>query len=773
MDTLTIFLKSFLQNIEYIIPILLVFSITSICGFVLYKFFIDEENLFVSVPAGIITGVLSFILFLGILSYVFKGILGILIILIFYILTTFYLNQKAKWKFSTFKFNLSPQFFIISSIYLFYTSFFLFTSGNNVYGGDVIAYWGFATSFANGNYPLMSPWQPDLLAAHHQGSFLYEGAVFALSHANIRLIHSLYSFLIISAGFFLLWGWIRKQTKHIFLSLIPALVFYISFGAFFTLLPIQFSEFLFPEVNHEIQKLPIMTDFKNRLGGSSNLNEIFYINHRATAFAGMLLIFIIVYTKLKVDVNWKYLILACLAIPTIASDEVVFPALGFGLLIWWINSILKMNNHLRKKTLSYSAIALVVFIILFFISGSALRDAMLIPAPNSRFTLITNPMSLIGRFNELAGAILTYKDQGLILYLPDLRITFLLTVFLSFLIKNRWSNLLLFASIGTFFAMLFTEHTYYPGNHGRFLHLMYLLISLSLSINLLQILTSKQKKRLKVFALFILAILIMPGIFTSQLYLLKNAKASEYPNFDGRQPDYKILAWAQKNIPSKRIFFLDGYLKGQPYSYLTLVGIQNYGLKVPVSPAFIKVHTPDYGIESFDVINFLDPESLKDLKVDYVFITNDQVNTLPAPVIQQLKNSRLFRVVYSDELGKLYLITGNYTSQPQVSDKMVKDLKMIIPQGSKIYLDAPPQMPMATKAVLLLALQNIGTIYTLQSSGHFNYIETDIKYQEPDTEVKYHYLILDPKTDPYPICLCSSVEKFWEASSVVGYKTYD
>lgn len=773
MNTLIIFLKSFYQNIEFIAPIFGIFILTGIVGYILYKSVIKEENELILLPAGMITGVLSFILFLALFSYFFKGPTGILIILTLFCSTGYFFYSKFRIRITpNFGYFFKPSRLPVILIVLSFLGFFLFTAGNNVYGGDVIAYWGFATSFANGNYPVHSPWQPDLLAAHHQGTFLYEGAIQSITNANIKLIHSLYSFMIISSGFFLLWGWVRKQTGQTFLSLIPSMVLYISLGAFFIPLPIALRPYLNPEVDHEVRKLPIMTDFKNRLGGSSNLNELFYINHRATAFAGLLLIFIIACTSSKIDQKWKPLLLAALIIPTISADEVVLPAFGTGLSFWWISLLKHQTKSLRKKTLMFSGFALIAFIGLFFLTGSALRDAILIPASQPRFFLITDPAVMIGRFNELAGAILTYKQSGFILYLPDLRLITIATMILGFITKNRWSNLLLIASGGTLLAMLITEHTFYPGNHGRFLHLIYLLVGTAFSLNLLLLFKERSLLKKSISGAVIL-LLILPPIVTAQIYLLKNAKASEYPNFQGILPDYKVLAWAKKNISEKRIFFLDGYLKGVSYSYLTLNGIQDFGLKVPVSPAFIKVHTPDFGFESIDVISSLDAESIKDLKIDFVFIAHDQLSTLPIEAVANLKNTNLFQIVYSDDLGKLYSVSDAYKNLQIKPGRRVRDFKYIIPSGSNIYLDSPPQLEMNLRSPLLLALQNIGTVYTYHSSGVFNYIETKIVFSEPSPDVKYNYLILAQKTDPYPICHCSKVEKIWQIPGVIGYKIYD
>ena len=68
-----------------------------------------------------------------------------------------------------------------------YLSLIILRVGNTVTGGDVITYWGIATSFARGNYPAVLPWQPNYLTVYHAGAFLVQGAIQSLSSVNISI----------------------------------------------------------------------------------------------------------------------------------------------------------------------------------------------------------------------------------------------------------------------------------------------------------------------------------------------------------------------------------------------------------------------------------------------------------------------------------------------------------------------------------------------------------------------------------------------------------
>jgi len=82
MSTLTILYHNLLPSLSPIMEILGFFIITSIVGLTIINFFLDEKSWWVIIPSSAITGFFGFILFLGCLSYFFKGSGGILIILI-------------------------------------------------------------------------------------------------------------------------------------------------------------------------------------------------------------------------------------------------------------------------------------------------------------------------------------------------------------------------------------------------------------------------------------------------------------------------------------------------------------------------------------------------------------------------------------------------------------------------------------------------------------------------------------------------------------------
>jgi hypothetical protein len=766
MATISIFLKIFFENIQFILPVAIVFLAVTFVGVSIILTILEERRWDIIFPAGIATGIFGLILLLGNLSYFLKGRIGIAVIFLMYLLLGIFLFKKVSKSLP--KISLNYYYKRTIFIYLLFLAFMMFLAGANIYGGDVIAYWGFATSFANGNYPLRSLWQPDILANHHQGTYMFEGAVQALTGVDMLLIHTMYAALVILAGFFLLWGFIRKISKRDFISLLPSLVAYFSFGAIFLALPTFLRSYFVPEVEHVIDHLPLLIDAKDRLGGTSTLPLFIYINHRAAAFLGFLLIFVIIVSKIKVKEFFKPIIVAALSVAVISSDEIFLPAIVFLVLAWFLKQIFTKGQW--RQSFTGFLIGGVVAAVLFFSVGNALRDSILTPPKeDSRFQLVLNSESLSKRQGGLKNAILRPKSEERFFWiLPDARLIALLAVLVYLVSKNNWSLLLLSSTLGTFIAYFVVDHTYYPNNNDRFLHLIYQQLGLVLASSLVFLLINKNKV-VKSLAKVGIIVLLVPSVVFASIFLFKYAKQPYYPNLKGTLPDYKVLKWAQANIPDKRLFFIDGYLRDQPYSYLTLNGIQNYGLFVPISPADVKVHTPDYGVEAIDVINTLNPTPMKKLKIEYLFVVHTLESFYPKQRQLDLNTDRYFSRVYQDQLGILYKVNEDFFNEAEDLTSSIEGLSGIIRNGD-IYIDYPPRMESNVRAVMTLALKDKGALYTEWRHGTFNLIETKIELSAPIPNKKYNYLILGPNTNPEEICGCDSYQKIWEMNGAKAFE---
>ncbi len=776
MVTLKIFLKALLPNLPFILPVLLIFLLTLLIGSLIFLYLVDEDNWSIILPSGLLIGLFSFVIYLSFFSYIFKGKDGIQIILFLFLLSGFLLFQKVKKRIPSFKLEKSlnnlGNFFIYSGFLVF----MFFVGGNNIYGGDVITYWGIATSFANGNYPIFSPWQPDLLVTHHQGLFIYEGAIYGLLGVNMQLIHTLCSILIIYSGFCLLWGWGKKFSGLNFRSILLPLIIYLSFGAIFILLPKAFDTLLNLEAKRTVASTwPIFSDAKNTLGGSSNLNEIFYISHRALAFDGIFLLILLLLLKFRVSRFLKLMTVFALSVPIISIDESALPSIVSVLLFYLLYLFKTASNIERKKLIKEVLIITFVSVLLFFVVGSSLRDSLFTPSKEAaRFQILLSPKSIGSRLGGMRGVELDFGNQNLMLYFPSLLFLIAISLIL-FIIEPSLSLVLIFWAIfGAFMAYLLIEHTFYPGNQGRFQHMSYILNGLFMGVGVLQLLKKGSRKAvIRVFGWVLVLLLGIPIVF-SAIYLSAKAKSDSYPNYNGNIPSYPVLKWAKNNVAQNRLFFVDGYLRDNASSETSMNGIEHYGLKVPVSPAYIKVHTPDIGYEAIDAFLTLSPQYLKDLKIDDVYIKNNQLKYYSRERLEELNNPKFFTKLYVDSEGSFYKIEPEYlTNGTNINEGTIDQLSSIISEGKKVFLDYPPNIDMALRGALWLRLKQQNQIYTEWRAGIFNYIETKMVIYPPDYNIKYDYLILGDKTKPEDICKCVNAQLVWQLGKVRAYKTHE
>lgn len=766
-----LFLNIFFSNFGYILPISLIFLVTSTVGFLILKYVIKENDYTILIPAGILTGVFSFIIFLASFSYLFKGRIGISIIFLLFVLLGFFLWTKTKKLRVHFKIAWNKKIFLYGFIYIITTLFLILASSNNGYGGDVVAYWGFATSFANGNYPIHSLWQPDLLANHHQGAFLYEGAVQSLAQADMRLIHALFAVLVLAAGFFLIWGWIKKLTGLGLLSILPAFVLYFSFGAIFILLPVSISGYLDPEVSREAFRLPTLVDVKPRLGGAVDLDGLIYINHRAAALGGLMLLLILLVIEFRISKFWKPIFIAVLSTAVISTDEIVLPAIALSVFVWSVKTFFSKNEAHKIKLLRSLTISLLIFILMFFIVGNALRDSLFTPSPEAlRFQLRLSTETIIGRMEGFKGVILTLQGSKWMLYFPDLRLIMLAALLVAVFMRNFWINLILATGLGIMIAYFTSEHTFYPGNEGRFLDFMYPIFGLIISFSIVK-LASLRKKRIPEFVLLVFGLIFfIPPVIFAIISFSSKATTGTYSNMNGVRPDYPILEWVRKNIPEKRILFVEGFSRGGSYN-LTLYSSLEYGLMVPIGPAFIRVHTQNWGPEALDAIYTLNPLPLKQLKVDYIYITYDQMKLFPQDRQNDLRNPEYFINTYYNEQGILFKIRDTYLTEGKNVDGSLYQLSSLIKgKQSNIFLDYPPHFDYYLWTTIMLALKDNDNLFTKQTRQGYDYIETKIKIKDISSQHKYDYLILSPQTDVMGICNCKAAEEIWRRFGAVAYK---
>lgn len=767
MPWIKFFLRDLATNINDIFFVILALGEITGVGVVYFRSFVKEKRPAVLISGGMVAGTGVFILFLGVLSHIFKGRRGIWVIFSLYLLSgllIFYRNRK-KWKFNLP--GISVKGVVGLVLLLLLGTGFVVKSGDAIFGGDVTAYWGLATSFANGNYPQVLPWQPQFLTVHHQGAFLFEGALHAITGVDIRQVHFLFAAFIISGGFFLLWAFIKDSSKSVFFSMIPSLLGYITMGGFFMTIPIAWRRFDFQE---NLLEMPTLHDAKNALGAVTSFSSMYYLIPRATAFSLMILVFLVVTGKFVGSERKRLTVLAALSGVILSVDESVFAAIILPVSFWVAFRFFSSGD--KKAFLKSALVSVLVFFVLFWIVGNPLRDSLLTPSSEASRFQIVGVQKIIdqGRVNFLKDvSIYSGKTPGLVWYLPDFRIILVVVLVLSLIFGGPLAMLFALAAVGTTILYFLVDHAFWPQNYRRFLLMSYQFSGFAFGVVIYRLLqVQKNKKTLRVLGVAIL-LFVLPSTVASTFMVLKSLPSKQYSNFYPLTVKYKILEWIRQNLPyDAKVFFVDGFLYGRQHSDLTLQGTQGYGLFIPRASVDIKMHTPEWGIEAIDVINTLSPSGLNDLGIEYLFITFDQVSRFSKGRQLDILNPKFLEPVHKDEMGVLYKVRQAYFSEGLEEDGVLRRLPALLSDGSQIYIDLHTRLNYYLKMALLLALKDKGDLYMVLGPRHynnFNYIETFITTRDPSMADGFDYLVLGPETDPREICPeRDSFKKVWETS---------
>ncbi len=155
----------------YLIPILA-------AGVLILRKISSLNRLELLLPAGSILGLALFTFLLNLTAFFIKDGIGILISYLVALLAGFiFLRSKNK------KIYLPEGkglFFWPAGIFI-WGAFIYWKAAHALTGSDVNLYYAIAHSFAKGNFPLLTPWQPDISLSYHVGVSELLGAFYYFS----------------------------------------------------------------------------------------------------------------------------------------------------------------------------------------------------------------------------------------------------------------------------------------------------------------------------------------------------------------------------------------------------------------------------------------------------------------------------------------------------------------------------------------------------------------------------------------------------------------
>ncbi len=751
-----------------LVKLIFIFLLITIAGVSISKRIFQVPNRIFLLGSGMLLGPLGLLLTAGITSYFFKGFTALTVVFFSYIIFAIYWgNYPFKLKYIHF-FNfrlLNKSNILLTLLLFFYIYLFFLISSTFDLGGDAEVYFGIITSFARGNYPSYLPWQPQFLSSYHMGVFIVEGVIYGITQLSIYSIHSFFSAYIISALFLLITGITKKMCNSV-VSIIPAIFGIIMFGIPIILIG-GYGQF-FSNLS-QLRNYPQYADFMGSLAsGTCDFFGHIYRNFYPFSLATFILSLYSLSLYQWKSINKKYTLATLLLVLTISIDESFFLPEMFMVGIYFL---IDFRKHSLNKTLKLFFLLFIIFISLFFLIQNSLRDAILNPSLEStrfkfiipgnavksnyprKFTLIPGDQEYMQYFNQLEeehpgkstiGYVpLKYFWKNLdqlksqpkhagntVWILPNILLTTIITLVLSLLTRSTMGILFSISALITLLSSLFTVYTFFPPTSIRFIHQSSQLLSLALGFVFINLWCRKDNKFFKIGLLLLILSLFGPHIISSNARLISFYVANSSKNYFGPPSlAYRFtLENIRKLIPyNTQIAFLYNFPLGDKSMGMVAEAMSRFGFFVPVAPPDVKVVSPEAASEWLDVTLSLNPPTLKQLGIEYVFIQYPADKRLVNYGVDLL-NPNFFKPIYEDQFGILYKVTLVYLNLPNQPFSLDSFMDSV-PKGKTIYLDTFDLVELRRGLVLRLAKKDnlIGPGFSA-GGDYFLYIETFLPF---------------------------------------------
>ncbi len=735
---------------------------------------------------GMILGPLGFLLILGTLSYIFKGFWAIQIMFWIYFLLCIHLSRKYSLKIPRIENIFKKDRLLITVIAAVYISLFLFIASNYQILGDADVWFGIATSFARGNYPVVLPWQPDYLTIYHTGTFIVEGALKSLSGMNILVVHAFFAAFLVSAIFLFVTALARNTTKSL-ISFIPAVVGLVLVGGplilvsgYFNFIKTTFGNLSsgFREKVTIISSYPQFSDVKSSYGGGATATMDLLMKSFYTFALGVFIVFIyfLFVNDWKQNYLKKHMISAVLIGLITSLDEsfFVFSVILFG--ISFIADNFRKNRKLVIKQVLLSGTLLLATLVLI---QNSVRDSFLTPdigIPRVKLTLPGQRVSSVyedyevfyipkfqlPKYSKSEGAKLDNREyfyryiseniverdnssyllsklsagNGVIRdylntrwSLPNIFIVLLIVFTVALILRSKMAFSLSLAALIAMPLFVSIAPTFAGFTAYRFLDRSYHFLIFAIGFLILDIYSLfKKNKYFRLSGLIVFTFFFGPNLITSHASLLdKSIYGQGMQNFKKREYEcHQILSQVSKKVAyNKRILFID-----EKYPLVSAApnciaqAYMNFGLFTSISPPKPKVLNPDGGGEWYDVALSLSPSSLKKLGVDYLYITNDAPERFSDVRKKQLKDASYFNPIYIDRWGILYQVMRGFKDLPE-DTVTLEQIAEMIQDNTFVYFDSFPVHEIRRGLTLSLAkrVKLIGPEHHAAGGDFFMYIE--------------------------------------------------
>lgn len=758
------------QLIIFLIPIFLI-------GFFIIRAVTTIRRFELIIPSAFICGVSIFIFLLNISAFIFKPPFNI-----FTSYTMLILLGGFFWKNSknapAIEFFSKKEFVFYITSFIFWALLIFWKANFALIGSDTNLYYSIAHSFLKGNFPLNTPWQPDLLLAYHSGASILLASFYFFTGLNFQFLHIIFSSLFILCSIQIV-IWIIKRHQNVISLLLANLltaVIFISFGFFYIVWPI-FPIHLpnFKNLNQFIlwlRELPTVNQSIEVYGAPINLDGLIYFIFHAFGLAiFFLLLVLLLYIKKGTLSGWLIICFNLVALALVNESIFIaaFPALVLGMLIVEYRSGTLFKN-LRKILVVLGLTVLVVFyqggIITasLFQSSDMEKSAVLFPRKED-----IKEDFLGYHIGQEKSKILPVKPEWLPFRWFHPGVGLLLAVGLMIVInlKVNFNQRLLLLTLFIGGLSLLVAYNYIVpkfliANGNRFLALSFLLFALMISFEAIFFYELLFKHK-KLFLVLIFLWIVLPTILPP-LALLSKTRFGENKLVPNSYESSPGISWLKDNVNlSENVMVLD---KNAPHPSGQARALVESGVFAPIFASSFRAFTIEASPEYIDIAYTLSPLAMKKLKISVMLIDSYFYQTLPERRKDQLENGKYFKKIFDysnnrNEWEKVYKIQDEYLGNGGELDGTLESMLNLLPNKGKIFIDNEENFnPPFLRRAIIFSLRD-KDLYSLPQSGVYLNVEQNINQKDPAQNIAYDFLILGRNNQPEKVCGCS-VELIWQ-----------
>lgn len=766
----------------YLLPIL-------ISGILIIRKTTNLGRIELILPVGNILGLIIFTFFLNIVAFLMRGYVGIIIAYSLTICLGLSFNRFIKSKEEKIDFPKGMEFlFWILSIFG-WGGFIFWKSAYALIGSDTNLYYAIAHSFVKGNFPFLTPWQPDIPLSYHTGASELLGAFYFFSGLDFQFLHLIFSAIFIFCAVqIVVWLMKRHDTVMGFLlANLATAVTFISFGFIYItwfILPFQLPTT--SNINQLIiwlRNLPTVNQAIEVYGAPINLDALIYFIFHAY---GIAIFFSLVALLLNCSrerplMGWIVICigLASLALVNESLFTAVLPALLLGIFL------VELKERTLFKHLKALFLLLVLTILVVLFQGGIISSTIRSPANTNKFfsSAIEKSVIVFPKKEDIKDDFIGYhsgQEMSKILPLKTERfplrwfhvgvdLLLVLSLITVFMIKSNFSHsilikILFMAGLSSLVAYNVIVPKFLVANGNRFLSASFLFFSLLLCLSLIPIWGNIKKSLPKkiLFPIFIGWIFIPTTL--PPLALLSKTRFGENKLTPKLLQSSPGILWLRNNINfNARVMVLD---KNAPHPSGQARALVEAGVFAPTFYGNFRAFTIEASPEYIDIAYYLSPRALRKLKISTLLIDSTFYDTIPEFRRKQLGNKEYFNQIFDNsnnltDWEKIYSVKDNYLSNGGELEGTFASLEEVMFNRGKIYIDNEENFhPSFLRRAIIFSLRK-KELYFLPQSGVYLNVEVDIPFKLPRKEGDYDYLVLSKNTDPKNICSCNN-ELIWK-----------